>query len=142
MVETCRGISLAITSTEPCKPDGKKLLGDKQAEPGADERVAFDEKWRPKYWALAALLATMGNKKVALVMLGARAAQSGQRAGVAEDARDAARYRWLREESGPTLRAAGCLRSDNVLICGKHLDEAVDRAIAAAAPTQQQENKR
>lgn len=46
--------------------------------------------------------------------------------------KDGERYRWLREESGPTLRAAGCLRSDNVLICGKHLDDAIDKAMSAA----------
>ncbi|TXD58841.1 hypothetical protein FUT88_13245 [Ralstonia sp. TCR112] len=69
-----------------------------------------------------------------------KAAQSGQRAGVAEDARDAARYRWMRAAWLADPDAGEDIAWTPIMHCVDEtdMDSAIDAAIAAA-PTQQQE---
>lgn len=115
-----------------------------QAEPSADERAAWDaflaSESYPGQW-----------REGRAFSAGYRAAQSGQRAGVAEDARDAARYRKLRAQCG---KSAHRERHLAVILCdwAKNLGpatvnvwaqeevdaERLDRLLDAA-PTQQQE---
>ncbi|WRQ05499.1 major tail protein with Ig-like domain [Ralstonia phage AhaGv] len=85
-----------------------------RAEPVADERAAFDENWAAGVLGLGGVLSHDAKQKVALVLLGARAAQSGQRAGVADgwqlvpveptDAMmEAAQAEWMKGCADPTM---------------------------------------
>lgn len=116
-----------------------------QAEPGADERAAFDENWAAGVLGLGGVLSHDAKQKVALVLLGARAAQSGQRAGVADDT---ARLDWLDEQnrkknaSHGTMYGWGYSVNCNRIALEDHhwpartVREALDAAMLAA-PTQQ-----
>lgn len=53
---------------------------------------------------------------------------------IAELEKNAARYRWIRSATGPQMRDAGCLRSDNVPISGDELDAAIDAAMQSKEP--------
>lgn len=125
--------------------EAKGIFGkaaQQQAEPGADERAAFDENWAAGVLGLGGVLSHDAKQKVALVLLGARAAQSGQRAG-AVNTRAAAMLRWVTHVLDDIIRTDSDYREGSRLNLGSERDRfkrALHKlheaqALLAAAPT-------
>ncbi|CAJ0737816.1 hypothetical protein R16034_00858 [Ralstonia edaphis] len=115
-----------------CITDCPNCGGKKQAEPMGDEREAAESAYNSPEFNYER--GPIGSHDWRFYSAGwraraTRAAQSGQRAGVAEDARDAARYRFIRATTKAVRNDDGSGRTE---VTPEEFDAITDAAIAAA----------